>query len=146
MARWVWLSTALMMTSISCAQRDAHSRTPVDTIGTTIAVWPDTITLSRGDTLRLRAIAQAAGDVVLNGRDVTWSTSDSSIVSITDGLATARRRGSATIMATSNRTSGSARVNVVTGGGSVQQVPLIRPRQPTRRGRASLSSLPKGAT
>jgi len=146
MTRWVWLSTALIVTSLSCAQRDAQSRTPGNTSVTTISVWPDTITLSRGDTLRLRAIAQAASDVVLNGHDVAWSTSDSSIVSIAEGLATARRRGSATIIASSNGTSGSARVNVVTGGGSSEQVPLIRPRQPTRRGRASLSSLPKGAT
>jgi uncharacterized protein YjdB len=60
--------------------------------------------------------------VVLDGRDVTWSTSDSSIVSIAEGLATARRRGSATIVATSEGHSGSARVNVLSGGSSTRHV------------------------
>ena len=124
--RRVLFSTALIVASLSCVQRDAHSDTPVVATARTITVWPDTITLWRGDTLRFRAIGIAETDVVLDDGKVSWSTSDSSIVTIAEGLATAKRRGSATIIAISEGKSGSARVNVHSGGGSSQRVPSNR--------------------
>src|SRR2546423_11814568 len=107
MTRSVLLSIALIVTSTSCAQQDAQSREPVTTIAMTIAVWPDTITLWRGDTLRFRAIAKAESDVVLDAKSVAWTSSDSSIVTIVEGLATAQRRGASTIVATIGNHAGS---------------------------------------
>lgn len=109
-SRWFALCSVLVSASSSCAEH--RSREPALRSVKTVTVWPDTVTLSRGDTMRFRALSRAEHDATLDGRSVTWSTSDSSIVTVADGLVTAKRRGSANIIATSQGIAGSARVNV----------------------------------
>ena len=104
---------ALILICGACTERPARGRVAASVKN--VLIWPDTITLGQGDTLRLRALSRSDADSILDGRIVTWSTSDSSIVTVVAGLVTAQRRGSATIKATFAGDAGSALVNVTEG-------------------------------
>jgi hypothetical protein len=74
------------------------------TIGTFGAAWmglaPQTDTVaSIGDTLHLAATVTDRHGTALVGATITWTSSDSSIATVTDGLVVARTRGVATIVA-----------------------------------------------
>jgi hypothetical protein len=78
----------------------------------TISIWPDTVTVGAGDTLRFRIFYRSAENVVIDGPAAVWSTSDSGIARIANGLLVATRPGAATIVASSDGILGFAHVSV----------------------------------
>jgi uncharacterized protein YjdB len=78
-----------------------------------VAVSPESLRLAVGASGRLGAVLTDAGGDVLRGRDVFWSSADSSIATVsTDGLVSAKRVGTVRIAANSEGRSGAAEVVV----------------------------------
>ena len=86
------------------------ARIHVQQIVQSIDVSPSTDTLTvLGDTLRLAAVVLDANGHAVEGADVTWSSSDPSVVTVDeDGLVTAVANGSADVRAVSGDVSGRA--------------------------------------
>jgi len=79
----------------------------------TVSVSPSSSSLQTGATVQLSATTRDAGNNVLTGRVVTWSSANPSIASVnSSGLVTAVAAGSATITATSETKTGSAAITV----------------------------------
>ena len=77
-----------------------------------------------GDTVRLSAEVRDQRGAVMPSAEVSWSTSDDSVVSVDgSGLATARGNGSATITAASGSASGTAAMTVAQAAASVSVSP-----------------------
>ena len=81
----------------------------------TVTVVPNLVTIAPGETTPLTAtVADAAGNA-LSGRSVTWSSSNTAMVTIAaNGVATGVAEGSATITATSEGKRGDATIVVGT--------------------------------
>ena len=80
-----------------------------------VAVSPPTPSLSVGGTVQLTAAPQDSAGNALTGRTVTWASSDATVASVsTTGLVRGVAVGSATITATSEGKSGTAKVTVTT--------------------------------
>jgi len=78
-----------------------------------VAVWPPSSSIPVGLTLQLTATPQDRDGNPLQGRLVTWASSNPSVATVSpEGLATGVTQGSATITATSEGKSGSAPVTV----------------------------------
>ncbi len=79
----------------------------------TVTVSPGTQNVVAGGTVQLSATTASATGATLNGRIVTWSSNSVSTASVSStGLVTAFAAGSATITATSEGRSGTARITV----------------------------------
>jgi uncharacterized protein YjdB len=79
----------------------------------TVTVTIGQPTLAKNATTQAQAVLKDANNNTLSGRPIVWSSSDPSIASVTDtGVVTARKRGTASITATSETKSGSANVTV----------------------------------
>lgn len=79
-----------------------------------VSVSPTVDTLQVGDTLRLSAVVTAKTGTVLSDREISWSSSDSTIAVVSDdGLLTAVSKGSVSVTATSEGQSGSASVTIL---------------------------------
>ncbi len=109
---WRMILPLSALTAVAAACADAHSAKS-ELAATTVVVWPDTVTINEGDTLRLRALFRASDRNILAGQNITWTIGDSSIARVLDGLVTGGRAGSTTITATAAGTRGSAYVEVV---------------------------------
>jgi alpha-tubulin suppressor-like RCC1 family protein len=84
----------------------------------TVTVTPTTSTLIPGGTVQLQAATKDADGAILPGREITWSSSDNAIATVSaTGLVTGVADGSATITATSEGQSGSAVIAVATPTG-----------------------------
>jgi len=91
------------------------SSTPV----ASVTVSPATASLTVGQTAQLTATTKDANGNILSGRPVTWSTSNSSVATVSSsGLVTAAGAGSATITATSEGKTGTAAVTVTAPTGT----------------------------
>jgi uncharacterized protein YjdB len=78
-----------------------------------VTVAPASATVSVGSTQQLTATTRDAGGNVLTGRAVTWSSSNTSVATVSaSGLVTAQAGGTATITATSEGKSGTASITV----------------------------------
>jgi hypothetical protein len=78
-----------------------------------VSVAPATPTVVGGQTVELTATTRDAGNNVLTGRAIAWSSSNEAVATVdANGLVTARSAGTATITATSEGQSGSAFVTV----------------------------------
>ena len=90
----------------------------------TVTVTPSPLSMSVGQTTQLVATLEDGVGNVLNGRTVSWSSSNPAAASVSSqGLVTAVAKGSATITATSEGKTGSADVtttNVAVGSVTVQ--------------------------
>jgi hypothetical protein len=76
-----------------------------------VSIQPDSTTLTVGDSIQLVAVPMNASGNPLAGRSIVWSSSDTTLVTITmAGLAKAVRTGRVTITAVSEGKAGSARV------------------------------------
>ena len=83
----------------------------------TVTVLPATSSIAIGGTAQLTAELRDASGNVLTGRVVSWSSSQTSVASVTSaGLVTGVAGGTATITATSEGRSGTATVNVAATG------------------------------
>ena len=81
-----------------------------------VSVSPGSNSIVAGVTQQLAAKLTDAGGSTVSGQSVTWSTSNSSVVSVSSsGLASASHVGSATVTATAGGHSGSATFNVSAG-------------------------------
>jgi len=82
----------------------------------TISLQPASVTLQRNMTSTLTATLKDASGNVLTGRDIAWSSSDTTIARVsTAGVVTALRLGTAVMTATSEGRSANASVTVTTG-------------------------------
>lgn len=90
----------------------------------TVTVSPSPLTMSVGQQTQLAATLKDAGGNVLNGRTVTWSSSNTGVATVSaQGVLTSVAAGSTTITATSEGKSGTAAVtisNVAVGSVTVQ--------------------------
>jgi probable HAF family extracellular repeat protein len=79
-----------------------------------VSVAPDTATLEVGSSRQLTAAVRDVAGGALAGRPVTWTSSDTTVATVTDaGLAVAHAAGSATITASSGGMVGTAAITVV---------------------------------
>src|SRR6185503_3870227 len=83
----------------------------------TVSVTAASNALQVGQTTQLSAVTRDASNNVLTGRNVTWSTSNPSVasVSINGGLATALAAGTVTLTGTSEGKTGSTDIVVSSG-------------------------------
>lgn len=86
---------------------------------TTVNVTPSGQTVPIGTFLQLFADTRGAGNVLLSGRNIVWSSSAPAVASVTTGggLVRGESGGTATITATSEGVSGTAIVDVIAGAG-----------------------------
>src|SRR5207244_9050456 len=79
----------------------------------TVTVSPASASVTVGQTAQLSATAKDAAGNVLSGRAVTWTSSNSGVVTVSgSGLVTGVAAGSATITAASEGQSGTASISV----------------------------------
>lgn len=84
-----------------------------------VVLSADSVTLSgAGDTISVDAQVLDAGGNEIPNAQVTWSSSDSAVVTVTDGLITAASTGTATVTATAGAQSSTVVVTVEQPGGS----------------------------
>ncbi len=90
----------------------------------TVTVTPSPLAMSVGQQTQLTATLKDAGGTVLNGRAVTWSSSNTGVATVSSqGFVTAVAVGATTVTATSEGTSGTAALtisNVAVGSVTVQ--------------------------
>ncbi len=85
-----------------------------------VAITPATSTLDVGATAQLTAVAYDASGAVVQGKAIAWSSSASTVASITStGLLTGVTPGTATITATADGRRGTADVTVIPRGTSL---------------------------
>ena len=97
---------------VACATDAAGPPAPV----ATIEVTPQTAPVPVGTTRQLTAITRDSAGGELNGRNVSWSSSDPAVASVSgSGLVTGLALGPATIRATSEGHDGTAAVTVTPG-------------------------------
>lgn len=102
---------------------DAVSVTVVHRISD-ILVVPASVTLRLNTQLQLTAVVRS-GETVLEGRSVTWASSDNSVLAVTPaGLATALAEGTATVSASSEGQTGTATIAVRAQAASVALDPV----------------------
>ena len=78
-----------------------------------VTVSPATNTLQIGGTVQLSAVTRDAGNNVLSGRAITWSSSNAVVATVsTSGFVTALTAGTATVTASSEGKTGSSTVTV----------------------------------
>jgi uncharacterized protein YjdB len=111
------VTAAAAGTSTISATVDGVSGTTVVTVTpvpvATVTLTPSSSSLTVGQTQQLSATAKDASSNILGGRTVTWSSSATSIATVSSaGLVTAVAAGSATITATSEGVSSTASVTV----------------------------------
>jgi uncharacterized protein YjdB len=79
-----------------------------------LTVVPDSAQLAVGDSVSLTAVARGAGDEVLTGRPVTWTSSDTTVAKVSaTGVVRARAVGRAFVRGTSSGFSDSTRIVVI---------------------------------
>jgi serine/threonine protein kinase/uncharacterized protein YjdB len=92
--------------------------------------------LSVGQTLRVGATPLDRANTTLPGRPIAWSSSDPSVVAVTDaGELTALRPGSAVLTASCEGVRAILRIGVAAPPAPDQSRPLVVPRRRSRRGR-----------
>lgn len=115
------LRAAALLLSTACGS-DATGSSNIISDGEVarVVITPAASTLDVGGTAQLSAAAYDAAGAVLQGKSVAWSTSASTVASVTStGLVTGVSQGSATITATADGRRGTADVTVVPRGTSL---------------------------
>jgi uncharacterized protein YjdB len=78
-----------------------------------VVIAPDSVALPRGESMRLEAMLVDAAGNELNGRDIRWTSSDTTRVRVTSaGMITAAVAGSSRVTATSEGKADSVKVIV----------------------------------
>jgi uncharacterized protein YjdB len=100
------------ITATSEGKSDKATITVVAPVGS-VVVSPDSVSIIIGNTSPLTATVKDANGNTLSGRDVTWKSSNTGVATVDDkGVVTAVLVGTATVTATSEGKSGSAKVVV----------------------------------
>ena len=93
---------------------DGPTGAPPETPVGSVVVSPDSITIDKGDTVRLTATVRDRFGDVLPDREVTWKSSDTTVAPVDDrGLLNARKAGFAIVRATAGLESDKADVTVI---------------------------------
>jgi uncharacterized protein YjdB len=101
---------AIALALFSCGSPTEASRAPV----ATVTVSPSSMRVVVGSATPLEATAADAQGTVLDDRDVFWTTSDTTVSTVSGtGVVSARRLGTARIVASSEGEFGSATVTVI---------------------------------
>jgi uncharacterized protein YjdB len=117
-------SGAATVSATSEGQSGTAALTVVPVPVATVAVDPADASVGTGATLQLTATPRSAAGNPLTGRDVTWTTSDEAVATVSEtGLVTGVSLGNATITATSEGQSGKAAVAVVAPVASMDVTP-----------------------
>jgi uncharacterized protein YjdB len=113
----------LVVLQLTCGGSDESSTGPEAPVAS-VTVSPDQLTLLIGGTQQLMAITKDQAGNQLEGRTVTWATTDPSVSTVSStGMVTGVDAGSTTITATSEEQSGSAAVTVMVPVASVTVSP-----------------------
>jgi hypothetical protein len=105
-------SIAILVCGIFSCGGDGGTDLPVPAVAT-VTVTPPSSTVAPDGTVQLQAVVQDADGATLADREITWSSSDNAVATVSsDGLVTGVSGGSATITATSEGKSGTAGVLV----------------------------------
>ena len=92
--------TILSFSALSCGDDDSSG--PSEDPVATVTVTPAAGTIAPGETLQLEAAARDAAGGTLTGRDITWSSSDEAVATVSEaGLVSGVADGEATITAAS---------------------------------------------
>lgn len=108
------LVTLLLLPLLGLAGCESRTVVPVEVAS--VDVEPSVVTLLQGESRTLEAIPRAADGGRLNGRTVSWSQSEPSVVQVDgSGTVTAIGRGVSQVEATVEDVRGSAEVTVLSG-------------------------------
>src|ERR1043166_6859086 len=91
----------------------------------TVAVSPRSLVVRVGQTAQLTAVPLDAHGTPLAGRTLTWTSSDSSVATVTAGRVAGLAPGPATITATSEGRSGATAVTVAAPGAATPAPPPL---------------------
>src|SRR5437879_96521 len=104
---------AATITATSEGKTGTSSITVTNVPVASLDVTPATATVQAGQTVQLTATPRDANGATLSGRTVTWSSSNTSVATVTSsGLVSGVAPGSATITATSEGKSGTSSISV----------------------------------
>lgn len=118
--------TALYMFGSLMSCGDSSPSEPGQPTVASIQVTPTQSTLSAlGDTVRFQATTRDSQGNTISGVALAWESSDPAVASVSanSGLVTARKRGSATVSASSGSVRGSAEVTVTQVATSIEVTP-----------------------
>ena len=102
---------AMLLFSLFSCGSDGGSEPDVSV--ETVTVTPESATIAPDGTVQLQASTLGADGATLSGRDITWSSSDDGVATVSsDGVVTGIAIGSAIITATSEGKSGTATIEV----------------------------------
>ncbi|HJR16399.1 MAG TPA: Ig-like domain-containing protein [Gemmatimonadales bacterium] len=106
------LSIAILVCGIVSCGGDGGTGLAAPAVAT-VTVTPPSSTIAPGGTLQLQAVIQDADGTTLADREITWSSSDNAVATVSSaGLVTGVAGGSATITGASEGKSGTAEVVV----------------------------------
>ena len=113
------------ITAASAGVTGRASLTVVAPVATTVAITPDTVTLTAfGQSSQLGAEVRDQGGRVMEGVAVSWSSGDTLVATVdSGGMVTAAGNGTTTVAATADSASGMAAVTVMQSAGSVVLAP-----------------------
>jgi trimeric autotransporter adhesin len=80
---------------------------------TSIVISPSSLSIEEGRSAQLTATLRDSRGVIVTGRSITWSTSNSSVATVTDGLVVGMTVGSATVSARSEGITSTVPVSVL---------------------------------
>ena len=100
--------------SVTVTISSASSTAPV----ATVTLSPATVALPTGSSAQLTVSLKDAAGQAISGRAIAWSSSQTSVATVANGVVTGVSVGSATITATSEGKSGTMLVSVVASSGS----------------------------
>jgi Big-like domain-containing protein len=113
--------------AFSATATDGSPLPPPPAPVSTVTVTPSPATVAVGNSLQFTATLRDASGNVLTGRTVTWSTSNTSIATVSAaGLVTALAAGQVTVTATSEQKTGTSSVTVTAPSPPPQGVPAPR--------------------
>lgn len=121
----LWLVAVGAVAALSCSDRDSPPISgPEPPIVASLELSPSSDSITVGDTLQLTATIRDASGNVLTGRSVIWSSSSTSVATVSStGLVTGTTVGAATITATSEGKSATAEISVAPEGRSIVDRP-----------------------
>jgi len=120
---------AATITATSEGQSGTSAMTVTNVPVASVTVSPASGSVTVGATVQLAAVTKDAAGNVLTGRTVTWSSSNTSVATVSGtGLVTGLTAGTATITATSEGVAGTAAITVttaVTNPGTVTDLAVV---------------------
>jgi uncharacterized protein YjdB len=116
-------TTIVGFAALSCGGADDSTGPDSEPVAT-LTVTPPSATIPPGGSVQLQASVKDAAGATLTGQEVTWSSSDEDVATVSEtGLVSGVSEGAASIIAAIDGKSGSAAVTVRTPVESIELVP-----------------------